>query len=204
MRTRVLLFSICLPALIAVAGCSSVSQQVDAGRLALQTGRPDDAVALLMRAAEQDPGYQTPYRVREGVFTYLGRAYYETGRDAEARSALEKAIARDQDDPLARLYLGLTLARNGEAARGRQEIETGLKGINETLEYIAADTLYGYHWDPAMRIRSEIRMTLARDNGLVEFAASAQRIGALFDEEIDKARRDEARSRYGRGGGGGD
>ena len=36
-----------------------------------------------------------------------------------------------------------------------------------------------------MRIRSEIRTTFAARNGLMEFVASAQRIGALFDEEID-------------------
>ena len=83
--------------------------------------------------------------------------------------------------------------------RGQKEIEVGLKGINETLEYIAADNLSGYHWDPAMRIRSDIRMTLADKNNLRELTASAQRIGVLFDEEIDKARRDEARSRSGGG-----
>jgi tetratricopeptide (TPR) repeat protein len=194
----------CFGLLLALTACSSVTSQVQAGRLALQTGRPDEAIVLLTQAAEHDPDYQLPYRVRESVFTYLGRAYYETGRDAEARRALEQAIARDKDDPLARLYLGLVLARNGEHARGEKEIEAGLGNIDEALEYIATDSVYGYHWDPAMRIRSAIRTTFAARNGLMEFAASAQHIGALFDEEIDKARRDEARNRYGRGGGGGD
>ena len=202
MKTKTLLFPGWLLALIAVSGCAGVGQQVQAGRLALQTGRPNDAVVLLMQAAEQDPGYQLPYRVREGVLTYLGRAYYETGKDAEARNTLEKALAKDKDDPLAHLYLGLTLARSGDRERGNREIETGLKGIDETLEYIAADTQYGFHWDPAMNIRRDIRMTLAGKTNPEEFTASAQRIGALFDEEIDKARRDEANRRGGEGGGG--
>ena len=84
---------------------------------------------FLTQAAEHDPDYQLPYRVRESVFTYLGRAYYEIGRDAEARRALEQAIARDKEDPLARLYLGLILARNGEPARGEKEIGAGLESI---------------------------------------------------------------------------
>jgi tetratricopeptide (TPR) repeat protein len=36
--------------------------------------------------------------------TYLGRAYYETGKYAEARNALEKALTISTDDHLARLY----------------------------------------------------------------------------------------------------
>ena len=83
MNAKILLLQGCLAALIAASGCGGVSQQVQAGRLALQTGRPNDAVALLMQAAEQDAGYQTPHRVRAGVLVYLGRAYYETNRDAK-------------------------------------------------------------------------------------------------------------------------
>ena len=48
------------------------------------------------------------------MLTYLGRAYYETGRDEEARTALEKAVSLNKDDSLAYLYLGLTLLRTGE------------------------------------------------------------------------------------------
>ena len=194
----------CLSALIFVSGCASVGQQVQAGRTALQTGRPNDAVAYLMRAAEQDPNYVTSSRVRVGVLIYLGRAYYESGKDAEAQSALEKALAKDKDDHLAHLYLGLTLTRNGNRDRGQKEIESGLKGIHETLDSITSDSFYGTYWDPGMEIRSEIRKTLNGKLETAELVASAQRIGRLFDEEIDKARRDEAYTRYGRGGGGGD
>jgi tetratricopeptide (TPR) repeat protein len=203
MNTKTLWIPGMLSAMLFVAGCSPVGQQVQAGRLALQTGRPNDAVPLLMQAAEQDPDYRTPYHVREGVLAYLGRAYYETGRDAEARTTLEKALAKDKDDPLAHLYLGLTLARSGDRERGHQEIKSGLNGILDTLEYIAASNLYGYHWDPAMQIRSDIRTTLAGKNNPEELTVSAHRIGALFDEEIDRARRDEINSRRGGGGGGG-
>jgi tetratricopeptide (TPR) repeat protein len=204
MKAKTLLLPGCLSVMILVLGCAGVGPQVQAGRLALQTGRPNDAVDILMHAAEQDPNFMTPYRVHIGVLTYLGRAYYETGRNAEARSTLEKALAKDKDDPLAHLYLGLVLARSGDRERGEREIETGLRGILDTLEYIAADTVHGYYWDPAMQIRSDIRMTLAGKHNTAEFTASAQRIGTLFDEEIDTARQDESRSRRGGSGGGGD
>jgi hypothetical protein len=54
-----------------------------------------------------------------------------------------------------------------------------------------------------MQIRSEINKTLNGKLETPELVASAQRIGRLYDEEIDNARRDEAYNRYGRGGGGG-
>jgi tetratricopeptide (TPR) repeat protein len=203
MNAKTLLLPGCLLALLLVYGCAGVEQQVKAGRTALQAGRPNDAVAYLMPASEQDPNYVTPSQVREGIFTYLGWAYYETGNDAAARSALEKALAKDKDDHLAHLYLGLLLTRSSNRDRGQKEIEIGLKGIHETLDYVASDSFSGIYWDPGMQIRSEITKTLNGKLETPELVASAQRIGRLYDEEIDRAPRDEAYSRYGRGGGGG-
>jgi hypothetical protein len=59
-----------------------------------------------------DPDYITGFTLfREGVWTYVGRASYETENYAAARQALERASARYGDDHLAKIYLGLTLAR---------------------------------------------------------------------------------------------
>jgi tetratricopeptide (TPR) repeat protein len=93
--------------LLVICGCSTVGSDVAAGRNALQTGRPNDAVGYLTQAAAADPNYKIPYRVGIGVLTYLGRAYLETGNDTEARRTLEKAVQVYNDDPLAHLYLGL-------------------------------------------------------------------------------------------------
>jgi tetratricopeptide (TPR) repeat protein len=204
MKTKQLLMPTCLSALVYLSGCAGiqVGADVQAGRNALQTGRPNDAVGYLMRAADVDPTYKIPYRVPEGVLAYLGRAYYETGRDSEARNSLEKAVSLNKDDSLAHLYLGLTLLRTGDRDRGRKEIEGGLKGIHETLEYIASDNISGIFWDPARMIRSDIEKTLASKMDDLQLAVAAVRIGREFDEEIDKARRDEARRRGGGGGSG--
>ncbi len=202
MKSINILASTCLLALIYVSGCSGVGTDVLAGRNALQTGRPNDAVGYLRRAAEIDPTYKTPYRVPGGVLTYLGRAYYETGQFDDARKTLEKAVSINRDDPLAHLYLGLTLLRQGDRERGRKEIEGGLKAIDETLEYIASDRVYGFYWDPGMQIRKAVNTTLAAKLDGAELAMAAKRVGIEFDAEVDRARRDEALSRSGGGGGG--
>ena len=69
-----------LSLLLIIAGCSNVGGDVFAGRNALQTGRPKDAIGYLVRAADADPNYKLPYRIRPGVLVYLGRAYLETGK----------------------------------------------------------------------------------------------------------------------------
>ena len=201
-RSKKLFAPICISALIYLTGCSGVGTDVLAGRNALQTGRPNDAVGYLTRAAAIDPNYQTGNRVSEGVLTLLGRAYYETGKYDDARKTLEKAVSIYKDDPLAHLYLGLTLLRDGDRERGRKEIDVGLNGINETLEYITADRVYGFYWDPGMQIRKAVKTTLAAKLDGAELAMAAEQIGVAFDEEIDRARRDELLRRGGGDSGG--
>jgi tetratricopeptide (TPR) repeat protein len=189
--------------LLLVTGCSSVGGEVQAGRTALRTGHADVAVAYLAGAAEVDPNYRIPYRVPAGVLGYLGRAYLETGRAAEARRTLEKAVNIGPQDPFVPLYLGVALIQTGERERGRKEIEAGLRAIDDTLAYFAEDRIYGFFWDPAMAIQNDIRQTRAAQLDDKELIIAAQRIGRAFDEEIDKARRDEARRRGGSDSGGG-
>jgi tetratricopeptide (TPR) repeat protein len=198
MNTKKLLVPTCFAALTYLPGCGiQVAGDVQAGRNALQTGRPQDAVSYFLRAAEVDPTYRTPYRLSASVLAYLGRAYYESGRYEEARKAFEGAISLNKDDSLAHLYLGLTLLRSGEPARGRKEIESGLKNIHETLEHIASDNTSGIFWDPTRVIRSNIEKTSASKLDDSQLEAAAVQIGTDFDEEIDEARRDESLSRRG-------
>lgn len=184
--------------LLLTQGCAglAVHQDVVAGRNALQSGRSNDAVGYLARAAAEDPNFTLEYPIRERVLTILGRAYYETGQDADARAALEKALARDKEDPLARLYLGLTLVRAGDRERGAEELQSGLRGVYDRLEYLAADSSIGIFWDPTRAIRNDIKETLEQKPGSPEVIVSARRIGALVDREIDLAKRDERNLRY--------
>lgn len=203
MTSKHLFVPIGLSVLLFISGCSSVGGDVQAGRNALQTGRANDALGYLTRAAEADPTYKIPYRVRAGVLAYLGRAYLETGKDTAARRSLETAVNLDKNDPFAHLYLGIALLKTGERERGRKEIEEGLRAIDDTLEYIAEDRVYGFFWDPGMEIRNDIRRSLGANLDDAQLTIAGERIGRHFDEEIDKARRDEARRRGGSDSGGG-
>ena len=203
MTSERLFGTICFSVLLFISGCSGVASDVQAGRNALQTGRANDAIGYLARAADVDPNYKIPYRVRAGVLGYLGRAYLETSKDIEARQTLERAVSLDGDDPFAHLYLGIAMLKTGERERGRKEIEGGLRVIDDTLEYIAADRVYGFYWDPGMQIRDDIRQSLAAKLNDAQLAMAGERIGRQFDEEIDRARRDEARRGGGSDSGGG-
>src|SRR5258706_8182296 len=203
MADKHLLIPACLSALIYLWGCSAVGGDVRAGRNALQAGHADAAIGYLARAADAEPNYKTPHRIPEGVLTFLGRAYLETGKNSEARQTLDKAVSLDKDDPLARLYLGVALLRTGQSERGRSAVEQGLKGIDTTLEQISGDHVFGFFWDPGKQIRNDIRRTLADKVNDDALASAGLRIGAQVDEEIDNARRDESRTRGGGSSGGG-
>lgn len=87
MQLTKLLMATVMSALVYFSGCvaTKVSGDVQAGRNALHTGRPQDAVSHFSSAAELDPGYRTPYRIPVGVLTYLGRANYDRQRSGGAQ-----------------------------------------------------------------------------------------------------------------------
>src|SRR5207247_11136402 len=55
--------------------------------------------------------------LQESIWTYLGRAQYHSGKLAEAKGSLEKALSRSNEDQMARLYLGLTSLRQQTAPK---------------------------------------------------------------------------------------
>jgi len=134
-------------------------------------GDPNRAAVHFETAAAASPASLHFSTLPEGVWTYVGRAYYTGGRLPEARQALERAVTRSHDDSLARLYLGLTLAREGDRTHGLQEIESGLTGIHDWLDYVEErfPFSYGRFWDPRREIRSEIRAELAMIPGGVDW-----------------------------------
>ncbi len=168
--------------------------------MALMYGDPKVALAHFQRAGELDPNYITNFTVfQEGVWTYVGRAYYDTGKFSEARQALERARSRSDDDQLAKLYLGLVLARDGDRERGLKELQGGMRGLHDWLEHIVYNTEYGQYWDPNREIRSEIQRNLAvatgREPDLKSLIANAEWLGKRMEDEIDLARRNEVMER---------
>jgi tetratricopeptide (TPR) repeat protein len=98
---------------ILLIGCGvQVASQVEFGRAALKAGNPEVALTYFQRGAESQPDYVVNLPpLQQSIWTYLGRAYYETGKLTEAREALSQALKRNEGDFIARLYIGLVLLR---------------------------------------------------------------------------------------------
>jgi tetratricopeptide (TPR) repeat protein len=185
-----LMVALMLPACAAF----QASTEIQSGRLALMTGKPQVALAHFNRAAELSPDYITGFTpFKEGVWTYVGRASYETENYPAARQALERASARYSYDHLAKIYLGLTLAREGDRQRAQQELERGMKGLNDWLENISQMLRFstGQYWDPQREIRSELQAGLAglssQELDWTSLIARGETVGKRMEEEIDRA-----------------
>jgi tetratricopeptide (TPR) repeat protein len=181
-----------------ISGCASfqAAGQVQSGRRALLINNPEQALANFQQAAASSPNYVYESGLfREGIWTYVGRAQYATGKLQEARQSLERALAAYKDDYLAKLYLGLTLARSDDLSMGLKEIDSGMKGLHDWLEYINASRPYTAYWDPAREIRSELEKDLAmisgKDIDWPQLITSAEWIGQKMEDEMDKVKRDE-------------
>ena len=133
--------------------------------------------------------------MREGVWTYLGRANYEAEKLPEARQALERAVARDDRDYFANLYLGLVLTKIGDRDNGVKELKQGLDGLDGWFKDTTANAYYGKFWDPSGTIRSEIGSDLVMlshaDIDWPKLITSGEWVGKKVEEEIDLSRRDE-------------
>src|SRR6266540_1606362 len=173
-----------LSLLVSLSACTSlqVGSEVSAGRHALLTGNNEAAL-------------------KQGIWTYVGRSEYATGKLPQARQTLEKALSANKDEDIGRLYLGLTLARSGDRQAGLKQIEGGMRGINDWLEWVteAHRFSFGQFWDPAREIRTKIQgdvtMISAREFDWRKLLTDGEWIAIRMEEEGDLARRDESRDR---------
>jgi len=195
--TRSQIFPACLLGLgTFLGGCVAyqVAGEVERGRPQLIFGDPKIALENFQRAAQLQPDFRYNFTLlNEGVWSYVGRAQYYVGNLAEARKALETDLSRYSDDNLARLYLGMVLARDGGRERGLKEMESALGGLHDWLDHIEQYNREGIYWDPLKELRAEIRRQLAMIRGkefqLPELISSAEYLGKKFEEEIDWVRR---------------
>jgi tetratricopeptide (TPR) repeat protein len=194
-----------------LTGCTSLQTggEVQSGRQALLEGKNEAALGYFYSAAQKDPNYvyKTGSSPKQGVWSYVGRSEYLTGRFPEARKNLERAVASNQQEDIARLYLGLTFAREGDRQRGLKEIEGGMRGINSFLDYINQAQRYsiGQFWDPDRDIRSAIQSNLVmisgKDLDWQRLTADTEWLGIRMEQESDLARRQQGydQSRDGNG-----
>jgi tetratricopeptide (TPR) repeat protein len=193
---------VCLSVAV-LSGCAGfqTGSEVLHGRQAFLIGNHEAALAYFHSAAQKDPNYTYGTALRQGIWSYVGRAEYAMGKYPQARQTLERAVAANRDEDIARLYLGMTLARAGEQPKALMEIESGMKGIHDWLEYITNSHRFsfGQFWDPHREIRSAIQGDLAmiagRDLDWQKLIADGEWVGKRMEEEIDLARRQESQER---------
>ena len=210
MKTRYPLISFYI--MFFLSGCASfqAATNVEAGRQAFLIGNNEAALGYFESAAQIDPNYVYGTALKENIWSYVGRSEYTIGELQEARNDLEKALSINRGEDMARLYLGLTLARSGDRQQGLKEIQAGMRGISDWLEYIARVDRYssGAFWDTRREIRSAIQSDLAiMDNKALDWEKlifDGEWLGKRVEEEYNLARRDEREDRMrdtsGRGG----
>ena len=142
-------------------GCATTFQggsDVAQGRQALFRGDYPTALGYFQNAEKAGPNYVYGTELREGVLSYLGRAQYLNGQLPAARATLQQALAAHRSDNLARLYLGLTLAKQGDQKAGAADIQSALKGMNDFLNYIinTFSNSFGSFYDQSGNLRKSI------------------------------------------------
>ena len=200
MKTRYFLAGASLSILL--AGCATIrgSEDVDQGRTAMLEGRYQRALGLFEDAENVDPRYVYGTELRGGVLSYLGRTQYLTGNYTQARQTLEKALSQHKSDNVARLYLGLTQYRLGDQKAAVMNIERGMRGISDWLNYMNTNFRYtfGKDWDWEGTIRGDIKQNLAMiSSGKInwsQLAADAERLGVRIEEEENYFRTQDLRS----------
>jgi tetratricopeptide (TPR) repeat protein len=200
MKTRVSFALLSLFVFLAACTSLQIGGEVQSGRHALLEGKNETALGYFYGAAQRDPNYvyATGSSPRQGVWSYVGRSEYLTGRLPQARQTLERALAANREEDIARIYLGLTLAREGDRQRGLKEIEGGMRGINNWLDYISQAQRFtiGQFWDPDRDIRAAIQNDLAmisgKDLDWQKLIANTEWLGIRMEEESDLARRQQA------------
>src|ERR1700757_180678 len=181
---------------ILLAGCATIrgAGDVDQGRQALLAGGYQRALGLFQEAERVDPTYIYGTELRAGVLSYLGRTQYLTGNYTQARQTLEKALSQHRSDNVARLYLGLTLYRLGDQKAGLTNIERGMQGIYNWLQYIDTNFRYedGKDWDTGGTIEGSIKSNLAMiSSGKIDWpqlAADGERLGIGIEQEEENFR----------------
>ncbi|HEV8720911.1 MAG TPA: tetratricopeptide repeat protein [Candidatus Binatia bacterium] len=151
--------------LLWVAACATLQSQSDflTGRRALLRGEPDNALSYFERIAKSDATFiSNSVSPRRSIWTYVGRAQYNSGRYNEARSAFEKALSHLSEDYVARLYLGLTLLRPSGAraptnAFNLQEVTYALREGVEPKRVAALARERGVIFDLTKETESQLR-----------------------------------------------
>jgi tetratricopeptide (TPR) repeat protein len=181
-------------------GCATTFQggsDVAQGRQALFRGDYPTALAYFQNAEKAGPNYVYGTELREGILSYLGRAQYLNGQLPAARATLQQALAAHRSDNLARLYLGLTLARQNDQKAAAGEVQSALKGMGQFINYIANtfSNSFGSFWDSNGSLRKSIATNLAIvESGKFDWPtliANCETLAINYEQVEDNATNDQ-------------
>lgn len=186
-------------ALLWFAACAALESQSDflAGRRALLRGEPDNALSYFEAVARRDPAFVTDsVSPPRSIWTYVGRAHYNSGRYDAARAAFEKALSHRKDDDVARLYFGLTLLRPSALpapanAFSLQEVAFALREGVEPKRVATLARSRGIAFDLTKETESQLRSA-----GADAFLVNELR--SLRSESVKRAKPGEASRAQGR------
>lgn len=157
--------------LLTIASCSSLESggEFVSGRRALMSGDSAVAVTYFEPIAKRDPNYVAPFSsFRESIWTYLGRAQYQSGKLVEAKSSLERARSQIPNDSVAKLYLALTNLRLQTTEKATnpftlQDISFALRERVEPKRVAALVRERGVAFDLTTESESQLRKAGADD-----------------------------------------
>ena len=154
-----------------IAGCATLESggEFTSGRRALMSGDYAVALTYFEPIAKRDPNYVAPFTsFRESIWTYLGRAQYQSGKLSEAKSSLERALSQNPGDSVAKLYLGLTNLRLQTTEKATnpftlQDIAFALRERIEPKRVAALVRERGVAFDLTAETESQLRKAGADD-----------------------------------------
>jgi tetratricopeptide (TPR) repeat protein len=181
--------------MLGVAACASLESQSEflSGRRALLRGEPENALSYFDKIARTDPAFVAgSVSPQKSIWTYVGRAHYNSGRYDAARPAFEKALAYRNDDHVARLYLGLTLVRPSApvAPPNAFSLQEVIFALREGVEPKRMATLArgrGIAFDVTKESESQLR-TAGADNFLLNELRSLRVAGSGQTKSGDSGR----------------
>jgi tetratricopeptide (TPR) repeat protein len=183
-----------LSVLLSACAVVNTAGDIAQGRQAMLEGKYQLALDYFWTGDQIDPHYMYGAELREGVLSFLGRAQYLTGNYAQARQTLEKDLSHHRSDNVARLYLGLTLVRLGDRQAGLTNIQRGMSGIYNWLDYLNENFRFefGQGWDPGGTIRAGIKSDLDMiSSGKIDWSqliADGEALGIGIEQEEDDFR----------------
>ena len=183
-----------LSVLLSACAVVTTAGDIAQGRQAMLEGNYQLALDYFWTGDQIDPNYTYGAELREGVLSFLGRAQYLTGNYAQARQTLEKDLFHHRSDNVARLYLGLTLVRLGDQKGGLTNIQRGMSGIYNWLDYLNDNFRFefGQGWDPGGTIRAGIKSDLDMiASGKIDWPkliADGESLGIGIEQEEDDFR----------------